>query len=219
MSTDRSTNGSGGMNRRSALKILGALPLAAALPDVAAAAATAPAAPAAPVTDAPASLAPTAPKFFTTHEMATVRVLSDLVIPRDERSGSATDAKVPEFMDYMLAHDASERTQVEMRGGLAWMDAQSRKRFGTEFIHASHAQQTAILDDIAWPEKTRPELSQGAAFFSTFRDYVASGFFSSAMGHQDVHYIGNVFNPNWHGCGDEAMHSLGVTFDVMKERR
>lgn len=198
------------MNRRSALKLLGALPLAAALPDVAGAEATD-----APSHDAPQSLAPAAPKFFTAHEMATVRVLSDLVIPRDERSGSATEAGVPEFMDYML-HDASERTRVEMRGGLAWLDLESRKRFGVDFVHASHTQQTNILDDIAWPKKTPPQLSQGAAFFSSFRDYVASGFFSSQMGHQDIRYIGNVFNPNWHGCGDEAMHSLGVNFDMMK---
>jgi len=200
---------SGEMNRRSALKILGALPLAAALPDIATAEPTTPAA------NANAPAAPTTAKFFTPHEMATVRVLSDLVIPRDERSGSATDAKVPEFMDYML-HEASERTRVEMRGGLAWMDNEARKRFGTDFVHASHAQKTAILDDIAWPKKTPKALSQGAAFFSRFRDYVASGFFSSQMGHQDIHYIGNVFNPNWQGCGDEAMHSLGVSFDIMK---
>jgi len=198
------------MNRRSALKLLGALPLAAALPDVAGAEAMD-----APSYDAPQSLAPAAPRFFTPHEMATVRVLSDLVIPRDERSGSATEAGVPEFMDYML-HDASERTRVEMRGGLAWLDTETRKRFGSNFINASHAQQTNILDDIAWPKKTPPQLSQGAAFFSSFRDYVASGFFSSQMGHQDIRYIGNVFNPNWHGCGDEAMHSLGVNFDMMK---
>ena len=202
---------SGEMNRRSALKILGALPLAAALPDIATAESTTPAA----NTNANTPAAPTTAKFFTPHEMATVRVLSDLVIPRDERSGSATDAKVPEFMDYML-HEASERTRVEMRGGLAWMDNEARKRFGTDFVHASHAQQTAILDDIAWPKKTPPKLSQGAAFFSRFRDYVASGFFSSQMGHQDIRYMGNVFNPNWHGCGDEAMHSLGVNFDMMK---
>lgn len=202
---------SGEMNRRSALKILGALPLAAALPDIASAESTT----AAPSIDAAAAPAPTTSKFFTPHEMATVRVLSDLVIPRDERSGSATDAKVPEFMDYMLSHDASERTQVEMRGGLAWLDRETMTRFGTDFAHASHTQQTAILDDIAWPKKTPAHLSQGAAFFSRFRDYVASGFFSSQMGHQDIRYIGNVFNPNWHGCGDEAMHALGVSFDIM----
>lgn len=209
MSSDTNGGTGGGMNRRSALKILGTLPLVAALPDMAHAESLPTAA------DTPAPHAPAAAKFFTPHEMATVRVLSDLVIPRDERSGSATDAGVPEFMDYML-HDASERTRVEMRGGLAWLDNESHKRFGTDFVHASHAQRTAILDDIAWPRKTPPELSQGAAFFSSFRDYVASGFFSSQMGHQDIHYIGNVFNPDWHGCGDEAMRSLGVTFDIMK---
>src|SRR5260370_41737441 len=41
-------------------------------------------------------------KFFTPHEWETVRVLVDIVIPSDERSGSATDAGVPEFMDFMI---------------------------------------------------------------------------------------------------------------------
>lgn len=211
------TNTPGGMNRRTALKVLGALPLAAALPhELTAETALTPLTPIAPAAEqAPAA----ALKFFTPHEMATVRVLSDLVIPRDERSGSATDAKVPEFMDYML-HEASERTRVEMRGGLAWLDGESRRRFGgVDFIKATHAQQTSILDDIAWPKQAKPEFSHGVAFFNNFRDYVASGFFSSEMGHRDIRYIGNVFNPNWHGCGDEAMHHLGVSFDIMNEKK
>ena len=48
---------------------------------------------------------PYEPKQFTAHEWDTVRVLVDLIIPKDERSGSATDAGVPEFMDFMLGDD------------------------------------------------------------------------------------------------------------------
>src|SRR5215218_5444814 len=71
------------------------------------------------------------PKFFTAHEWRTVRVLADLIIPRDERSGSATDARAPEFIDFMLAEqDTTESTRVSMRGGLAWLDAETRRRSG-----------------------------------------------------------------------------------------
>jgi len=159
------------------------------------------------------------PKFFTANEWRTVRLLADYVIPRDARSGSASDAKVPEFMDFLLADkDASEGSKVSMRGGLAWIDNESRSRFSRTFANATDAQRRQILDDIAWPKKARPEVSHGVAFFTRFRDLTASGFFSSAMGWKDVQYIGNVFNPNWNGCPPAAMSKLGVTPELMNNR-
>jgi gluconate 2-dehydrogenase gamma chain len=160
-----------------------------------------------------------APKFFNAHEWRTVRVLADYVIPRDARSGSASDAKVPEFIDFLHSDkDASERSRVSMRGGLAWIDNEAQHRFGKSFVDASDAQRRAILDDIAWPAKAKPEFSHGTTFFSRFRDLTASGFFSSAMGWKDVQYIGNTFNPGWNGCPPAALAKLGVTYDVMNSR-
>jgi gluconate 2-dehydrogenase gamma chain len=160
-----------------------------------------------------------APKFFTRREWQLVRMLADYVIPRDARSGSATDAKVPEFMDFLLADkDASETSKNNMRGGLAWLDNESRKRFGRVFVQATDGQRRQILDDIAFPRRAKPEFSHGVAFFSRFRDMTASGFFSSAMGWKDVQYIGNVFNPNWDGCPAAALAKLGVSYDVMNTR-
>jgi len=162
---------------------------------------------------------PYAPKFFTRHEWRTVRMLADYVIPRDDRSGSATDAKVPEFMDFLMSDkDASEGSKTSMRGGLAWIDNEVRHRFGKTFIDATDTQRRAILDDIAWPKKAKPEFSHGVAFFNRFRDLTASGFFSSAMGWRDVQYMGNTFNPNWNGCPQPALDKLGVTYDVMNSR-
>lgn len=160
-----------------------------------------------------------APKFFNRHEWQTVRMLADYVIPRDARSGSATEARVPEFLDFLLADkDESEATKVAWRGGLAWIDNESRSRFGKTFMTASDAQRREILDDIAWPKKARPEMSYGVAFFNRFRDRTASGFFSTYIGWQDVRYIGNVFNPNWNGCPPAALEKLGVSYDLMNTR-
>lgn len=159
------------------------------------------------------------PKFFTAAEWRTVRVLVDYIIPRDARSGSATDAKVPEFMDWLLADsEASESSKVAMRGGLAWLNQESRKRFGRSFAIAADAQRRQILDDIAWPAKAPASMSQGVAFFNRMRDFTASGFFSSAIGWKDLQYIGNVSNPGWKGCPPEAMRKLGVTPDIMNSR-
>lgn len=201
-------NDGSGINRRDALKLLGAIPLTGALhwtPEALSRASHM-------LQQDDAGVAPeTKRKFFTPHEDATVRILVDMIIPRDERSGSATDARVPEFMDYMLA-EASERNRVEMHGGLAWLDTECRKRFGTDFVHSADAQRRQVLDDIAWPARAKPEFSHGVAFFNSFRDLTASGFFSSQMGWKDVRYIGNVFNPNWNGCPPEALQQLGVSY-------
>ncbi|MBI1966862.1 MAG: gluconate 2-dehydrogenase subunit 3 family protein [Gemmatimonadetes bacterium] len=152
------------------------------------------------------------PKFFTAHEYEIVRVLVDLIIPRDERSGSATDAAVPEFMDFIMT-DGSEDRRTAMRGGLAWLDIQYRKRFGKPFVQCADAERTVVLDEIAWPRRAKPELSQGVAFFNSFRDLTAAGFFSSRMGVEDLQYQGNTFVPEWKGCPPEALRKLGVSYD------
>ncbi|MGH3628126.1 MAG: gluconate 2-dehydrogenase subunit 3 family protein [Sciscionella sp.] len=214
MNGESGESGESGMSRRRALQILGTVPVAAAIgmpgttftPDAA---------------QAPVALPPptTTSRFFNAHEMKTVRMLADYVIPRDARSGSATDAKVPEYMYYLLGEkDASETAQTEMRGGLAWLDAEMRRRFGTAFVDANDAQRRRLLDDIAYPSKAPPSVSQGVAFFNRFRDMTASGFFSSAIGWRDVQYIGNVFNPGYDGCPPAALAKLGVSYDLMNTR-
>ena len=162
---------------------------------------------------------PYVPKFFTRAEWQTVRMLADYIIPRDERSGSATDAKVPEYMDWLMNDkEASLNTRVAMRGGLAWLDLQASERFGKTFVKATDSERRQILDDIAWPKKAKPELSQGVAFFNRFRDLTAAGFFSSEMGYKDVNFVGNVAQSSWNGCPPAANAKLGVSHDLMKTR-
>src|SRR5437667_3068292 len=154
---------------------------------------------------------PFAAAFFTPHEWDTVRVLADLVIPKDERSGSATDAGVPEYMDFML-NDRPDG-QTPMRGGLAWLDNECYERFGKMFVAATPSEQTAVVDDIAWPKKARPEMSQGVAFFNMFRDMTASGFWSSKIGVTDLDYQANTFVAERQGCPPEALEELGVHYE------
>lgn len=151
-----------------------------------------------------------APKFFTDHEWRLVRLLVDLVIPKDARSGSATEAGVPEFMDFILVEYPEE--QLWMRGGLAWLDIEAHRRHGQDFLSAEAAQRTALLDDIAWPDKAPAGLHQGVAFFNKFRDFTASGFWSSQMGVADIQYKGNVF-VDWQGCPPEQLAKLGLSGD------
>jgi Gluconate 2-dehydrogenase subunit 3 len=197
------------ITRRNALKILGATPVAAGLGIGGASAEQAPAhAQAASQKPAPvARKGPYKPKFFTAHEWATVGVLADIIIPKDDRSGSATDAGVPEFMDFTMIDQPNMQTR--MRGGLRWLDTACRKRFDKNFIDLAASDRTAILDEIAYPKKAAPEVSQGAAFFTAFRNLVATGFFTSKIGIADLGYIGNVPTV-WNGCPEECLNHLGL---------
>lgn len=149
-------------------------------------------------------------KFFTDRERKTVKTLADIIIPKDERSGSASDAGVPEFIEFMML-DQPQR-QTAMRGGLAWLNNRCLKIHSKDFADCDDTQRTAILEEIAYPGKSKgkKELTQGIAFFNSFRDLTATGFWTSKMGIEDLKYIGNIANPNWNGCPDEACNHLGV---------
>lgn len=198
------------ITRREALGVLAALPLAAAFEPAPGTAAHEILAVREAVAAQTAAGAAYELKYFTPHEWETVRVLVDLVIPRDERSGGATDAGVPEFMDFMLDEYPSMR--LPMRGGLAWLDMESRARWSAPFVELRPEQRTAILDDIAFPARARPEMSQGVAFFNRFRDLTSSGFWSSRMGVDDLQYLGNRGMATWDGCPPEALARLGVSY-------
>jgi hypothetical protein len=200
------------ISRRSALALITGGPVAAALVWTPAEAQQAHEHAQAARAQADKKAAPFKPKFFTAHEYATVGVLVDLIIPRDERSGSATDAGVPEIMDVMMIDQP--RRQVAMRGGLALIDRLAQDRFGKRFLACADPQRRQLLDEIAYVTNPDPGLSHAIAFFSTFRDLTASGFWSTKMGIQDLQYQGNVFVDEWTGCPDAALKKLGVTYDV-----
>ena len=149
------------------------------------------------------------PKFFSALEWHAVRVLADIVIPRDAKSGSATDAGVPEFMDYVMIEFPNNQTRI--REGLGWLNAESRTRFGVPFADATAPQRFQIVDDIAWPAKAKPPFAQGARFFSAFRDLTASAFYTSRIGVKDIGYMGNIPQSAWHGCSPAAEKKLGVS--------
>ena len=147
------------------------------------------------------------PTFFTAHEFETVRTLAGLVIPADDRGPSAAETGTAEMIDWVMTDellgDPTNR-QTMMRGGLAWLDAQARDLGADSFRDAPEADQSAILDRIAYPASAEASDGAGVAFFSLFRNYVATGYFSSPQGIEDLGYQGNVANPNWTGCPDEA---------------
>jgi gluconate 2-dehydrogenase gamma chain len=198
------------ISRRTALRLMGAAPAAAAMVWTPAEARQALAHADAALAQAPGRAAAFKPKFFTAHEYATVGAMVDLIIPRDERSGSATDAGVPAFMDFMMIDQP--RRQIAMRGGLALVDRLATNRFAQRFVSCADRERRLLLDEIAYTSNPDPGLSQAITFFSSFRDLTASGFWSTKMGVADLQYQGNVFVSEWKGCPDAALKKLGVGF-------
>jgi hypothetical protein len=153
------------LKRRELLKLMGVVPLAGGFTLTEAQAQSAHA-------RAGRAAAAYVPKFFNPHEWQTVRVLADMVLPRDERSGSATDARVPEFMDFVIDDPLAEpgqreRNQTQMRGGLAWLDRECARRFeGRRFLDLTEAERKAVLDTIAYPKEKDAQPEPEAAFHS-----------------------------------------------------
>lgn len=157
-------------------------------------------------------------KFFTEHEMKTITVLGDMIIPKDDVSGSASDAKVPEFIEFIVKDMPSHQTP--MRGGLRWLDMQCLKRYEKSFIDCSKEQQVEMVDLIAYPDraKDKPELKAGVSFFKLMRNLTATGFYTSEIGVKDLGYLGNKAT-KWEGVPADvlAQYKLAYTEKELKE--
>ncbi len=218
-----------GLKRRDMLKVLGAVPAAALLP-AGAAAAEMPM-PHAGATGARAAAATAyEPKTLSAHEYKTVTVLSDIIIPADERSGSATQAGVPEFIDdwlslgdqaepemYSGANAQRFRLRDSVRGGITWLDLESNRACDHDFIDASDSEKKQLLDRIAYPKTAAPEDAAGVVFFNQMRNLVLSGFYTSKMGIEDLPYLGNKMLPEWDGCPPNVLAKLGVSYAETKK--
>lgn len=147
------------------------------------------------------------PNFFNEHEHNTLIVLADLIIPADEVSGGATDAKVIDFIEFIVKDIPDHQTPL--RGGLKWLDLQCFSRYGKSFIGCSKSQQTEMLEAIAYPGKTKPELHQGEVFFDRMRNLTATGFYTSKIGIKDLGYVGN--SPNvWEGVPQDVLKQYNL---------
>ena len=145
--------------------------------------------------------------FFDAHEKATITALADIIIPKDDRSGSASDAGVPDFIEFIVKDEPQH--QLPMRGGLRWLDMECLNRFDKDFTGCTPQQQLAVVTDIAYPAQAKPEMQPGVAFFNKIRDLTAIGFFTSKMGINDLGYKGNTPG-KWEGVPPDVLKKYGL---------
>ena len=209
MSCQEKASASGSMNRRDLLKAAMVAPAAALVQLAPGAAAASP--------SGAAGAAAYVPKIFNPLQWKTLQVLSDLILPAEGPSGSATQAGVPEFMDDWLTLQG-DLLKTEVLGGLTWIDMECNRHFGHDFAACSEAQQKQILDRIAYPAKAAPEDSGAVAAFNHIRDLVLSGFYTSKIGIEELQYQGNKMLESWEGCPESATSRLGVDYSNWKHR-
>ncbi|MGX1930918.1 gluconate 2-dehydrogenase subunit 3 family protein [Flagellimonas sp. 2504JD4-2] len=150
--------------------------------------------------------------FFNEHEMGTIAILCDLILPATGEYGSATNAEVPDFIEFMVK-DIPE-LQIPLRGGLMWLDHKCNTDYNIMFKSATEEQQKAILDTIAFPNPEIPEQEQPleVQFFSTMRNLTVSGYYTTKMGIEELGYKGNMPNV-WNGVPDEVLAKHDVSYD------
>ncbi|MEM1122586.1 MAG: gluconate 2-dehydrogenase subunit 3 family protein, partial [Bacteroidota bacterium] len=150
--------------------------------------------------------------YLNEHELATIAVLCDIILPATEAAGSATDAEVPAFIEFIVKDIESHK--LPMRGGLMWLDGEANRRFNKEFVSCSDAEQIQIVEDIAYPDDNndKPEMSPGISFFNLMRNLTLTGYYTSRMGFDDLGYTGNYPNA-WDGVPKEVLANHEVDYD------
>ena len=148
-------------------------------------------------------------KFFTPEEFATITVLADIIIPKDEKSGSASDAKVADFIEFIVKDDPD--FQTPLRGGLRWLDMHCLNAYQKAFKDCSSQQQIEVVDQVAYPAKAKPGMSYGVSFFNLMRNLTATGFYSTQIGWNDIGYVGNK-PTQWKGVPEDVQKQYGVAY-------
>jgi gluconate 2-dehydrogenase gamma chain len=152
------------------------------------------------------------PRKLSANELAALSLLCDTIIPADAKSPSASAVGVPAWInEYVSApYDGQQRDLIRVRGGLAWLNLESMKRFGKPFKVTTSRERTQICDDICFLPKAKPEFQAAARFFDLVRDLSAVGFYTSREGMQDLGYIGNVAMPKFPEVSAEIRGKLGL---------
>jgi len=153
------------------------------------------------------------PLTFTADQRRLATALSDLIIPTDTTSPSASAVGVIDFLDEWVSAPYAQQRQDRklILGGFKWLDEESRRRFTKAFAALTAAQQRAICDDICYAPKAKPEFAPAAKFFARYRDLTAGGFYTTPAGRQDLKYVGNIPLARFDGPPPEVLKKVGLS--------
>jgi Gluconate 2-dehydrogenase subunit 3 len=152
------------------------------------------------------------PLTFAAAQRRLAGVLSDIIIPADEHSPSASSVGVVDFIDEWVSapYPDCQRDRPIVLSGFGWLDAEAARRFHKGFAELDSSQQRRICDDICDGARAAAERREAAHFFARFRDLTAGGFYTTPVGRKDLGYIGNVPLARFDGPPAELLKRLNL---------
>ena len=154
------------------------------------------------------------PLTLSPHQRAMLRLAADLMLPADSRSPSGGSLPLDAFVDEWISapYPQQQQDRALVMPGLAWLDAETGRRSGQDFVSASDAQRRAIFDAIAFRDRIQPGYEQPAQFFARLRALMLAGFYTLPQGMADIGYLGNrPQTGDYPGPTPEAMAHLNAS--------
>jgi hypothetical protein len=152
------------------------------------------------------------PLIMTPAQRRLAGILSDLILPADEHSPSASSIGVVDFVDEWVSapYPVHQQDRAIVLDGFVWLDAAATRRQGLGFSELATADQLGICDGICDASRATPALALPVRFFARYRDLTAGAYYSSSAGRKDVGYIGNVPLARFEGPPPALLKALGL---------
>jgi hypothetical protein len=156
------------------------------------------------------------PLTLSDAERRTTSALCDVIVPAEGRAPSASAVGVPDFIDEWVSapYPNSIKDRKTILDGLAWVEAESLKRFGKGFADAAGAERLALCEVLAPEAAAGSDLESPSRFFRRFRNLTTAGFYTTPVGMRDLGYVGNVPLATFDGPPAELVAKLGLTDEV-----
>jgi hypothetical protein len=150
------------------------------------------------------------PLTFTTEQRRAAAALCDVILPADEKSPAASQLLVHDFIDEWISapYPKHQTYRTDILEGLAWLDAESQKRFQRQFVDLTDLEKHQICDDICHEPEAKRAFKRPAHFFARFRDLTTGGFYTTPEGMKDLPYTGNVALTRFDGPPPEVLAHL-----------
>jgi hypothetical protein len=141
---------------------------------------------------------PRSPKLVPAARFATLQALVEAIIPADDRSPGAREARVADYIDLLLS-ESDDELKTQWLEGLAAIDAEATARFGSPFARLGPADTDALMAAISANELA--PVTTLETFFVMTKQAAIHGYYTSEVGiHKELRYKGNQMLPEFVGC-------------------
>lgn len=145
-------------------------------------------------------------------QLETLTALTDLILPKVGDSPSASELKVPDFIDEWVSapYDKQREDRTIVLDGLQWTEAEAAKRFKKRFSQLTEAEQKKICDEVSYLPKAKPGYKKAAAQFAKIRNLTVGAYYTTTLGAREAGYVGNTPLPAFNGPPQAVLDQMGI---------